>query len=154
MRDVLWVLVLVGCGGTQAAPPPVTNTAPPATAPPPAAPARLTSDVCAQRADELGPVSLRAEQVALRRGTGARTFAEVATTKDAPIEVCMPDGERAWIASVTCTDGSAPASSARAGSVGPGGTCGSVIDLYVVKCPEREYEVFMDMYMCPPGAGM
>jgi hypothetical protein len=117
------------------------------------APAGLTKDVCAQRADELGPVKLREDQVALRRGTGATKVSEIATSKAAPIEVCMPAGERAWLSSVACDDGTKPAFQ-RSGSVGPGGTCGSILDLYMVKCSDKQHEVFMDMYMCPPGEGI
>jgi len=98
-------------------------------------------------------VPLREDQVALRRGTGAKTFADIVTTKETPIEVCMPGGQRAWLGSVSCIDGTKPTGSGRSGSVGPGGTCGSIIDLYMVTCPEKQYEVFMDMYMCPPGEG-
>lgn len=155
MRQLLWVSVLVACGGKAPAPqPPPSNVSTTTQPTEPAAPAVLTKEVCAQRADEFGPVPLRAEQVALRRGTGAKKLGDIATTKDAPIEVCMPVGEREWLASVTCADGTAPTSRQRSGSVGPGGTCGSIIDAYIVKCPEKDYELFMDMYMCPPGAGM
>jgi hypothetical protein len=156
MRNVLWVLVAIGCGGSSKAPqPPVQPDGPTIqNTPPPATPTGLTKEVCAQRADDFGPVPLRAEQVALRRGTGAKRITDVPSTKDAPIEVCMPGGQREWLASVTCPDESKPTNAQRAGSVGPGGTCGSIIDRYVVTCPDKEYEVFMDMYMCPPGAGI
>lgn len=154
MRNIILLAAVFGCGGSTPPPqPPPSNAVPIADAP--IAPASgLTKEVCSQRADEFGPVALRAEQVALRRGTGAKTVADVATSKSAPIEVCMPAGEREWLASVTCSDGSKPTAAQRSGSVGPGGTCGSVIDLYSVTCPDKAYEVFMDMYMCPPGAGL
>ena len=157
MRNASWVVMLVvGCGGSSPTPQttPVSNqtTQQPPTTPP--APTGLTKEVCAQRGEEFGPVPLREDQVALRRGTGVKTFADLASSKDAPIEVCMPDGEHDWIKSVTCAGGATPSSSARSGSVGPGGVCGSIVDLYIVKCPEKEYEVFMDMYMCPPGLGI
>jgi len=38
---------------------------------------------------------------------------------------------------------------ARAGSVGQGGRCGSIIDHYVVACPEAKYDIFIDAYICP-----
>ena len=155
MRNAIWCLVLLGCGGSSAPPPqPPTNTSPDLTAQgqPPAAPAGLTADVCTQKKDDFGPVELRAEQVALRRGTGVTKFADLASTRETPIEVCMPGEQRAWLSSVACSDGSTNVPAQRSGSVGPGGTCGSIIDLYVVTCPEKQYEVFMDMYMCPPGA--
>ena len=156
MRNALWVLVVIGCGGSPSKPP--QQPAPPVpTGGNPmdeTSAGGLTKEVCAQRADEFGPVPLRAEQVALRRGTGAKKLTDVQSTKEAPIEVCMPGGQREWLGSVTCPDGSKPTGAQRSGSVGPGGTCGSIIDLYAVTCPDKEYEVFMDMYMCPPGAGM
>ena len=155
MRNVLWVLVVIGCGGSSK-PPPQQPPQPPVGQPPveATASAGLTKEVCAQRADEFGPVPLRTEQVALRRGTGATRLSDVPSSKDAPIEVCMPGGEQEWLGSVTCPDGSKSMGAKRSGSVGPGGTCGSIIDLYLVACPDKEYEVFMDMYMCPPGQGM
>jgi hypothetical protein len=152
----LVILVVSACSGgsTSQAPTLPSNQPPPATtdqAPPATG---LTKEVCAQRADELGPIPLQANQVALRHGTGVKTFAELASSREAPIEVCGPRGEVAWIKSVTCADSSVPSASGRSGSVGPGGVCGSIIDLYTVTCPEKQYEVFMDMYMCPPGEGM
>ncbi len=57
----------------------------------------------------------------------------------------------------TCEDGSRPYNDAqevaqsRRGNVGPGGTCGTIIDLYVATCPEGEYELHIDMYHCGPG---
>lgn len=154
MRNVLLLVVGFGCGGSTPPPqPPPSNAVP--TAETPATPTSgLTKEVCSQRKDELGPVALRADQVELRRGTGAKTFAEITTSKSAPIEVCMPPGEQEWLASVTCSDGSKPTEIRRSGSVGPGGTCGSILDLYNVTCPDTRYEVYMDMYMCPPDAGL
>jgi hypothetical protein len=154
----LVILILSSCFGGSSSQPatlPSNQTPPPSTAgtAPPAAPTGLAKEVCAQRATEFGAVPLQADQVALRRGTGVKTFADLKSTREEPIEVCMPQGERGWITSVTCSDGSKPSASGRSGSVGAGGVCGSIIDLYTVTCPEKEYEVFMDMYMCPPGEG-
>ncbi|MFO8072433.1 MAG: hypothetical protein R6V85_11220 [Polyangia bacterium] len=28
--------------------------------------------------------------------------------------------------------------------------CGRIVDLYVVPCPEKDYEIYMDMYHCSP----
>ena len=73
------------------------------------------------------------------------------STKDTPIEVCMPEGEMEWLFEARCDDDSNPfvsldhAHGARVGSVGAGQS-GNVIDLYEVRCPEKTYEVFMDMY--------
>lgn len=163
MRELLFVVVVSGCGGSSAPPPQAPMS--PAPAVPVEAPSEaevptqlpgLDASVCTQRTDELGPVMLTASQLPLRRGTGVTRFDRAPTSKSAPIEVCMPQGERAWLAGATCADGSAPSSAARSGSVGAGGVCGSIIDLYSVVCPEKTYEVYMDMYMCgsdDAGAG-
>lgn len=90
-----------------------------------------------------------------RRGAGAKTFGEVATTKEQPIEVCGIPAEMEWLLSVTCSDGSRPfrgwdhAHAARVGNVGPGGACGSIVDLYEVPCPEGTHAIYMDAYVCP-----
>ncbi len=89
-----------------------------------------------------------------RWGTGWTQFSEVRTSKAVPIEVCHADEEYAWIASLVCDDGTRPfatpgdAARSRAGSVGGGGRCGAVLDLYVVECPEATYKIYMDMYHC------
>lgn len=170
MRNASWMILLVACSGSSTSqqptvptnPPPATATTPPPSTPEPttatppsvAAAPGLTKDVCGQRKSEFGPIALRDEQVGMRRGSGVKTFADVASSQQAPIEVCMVAGEHAWLKGVTCTDGSAPSNSGRSGSVGMGGACNSIIDLYMVTCPEKQYEVYMDMYMCPPGKGM
>ena len=151
----LWLVLLIGCGGSSTAPQqpqpqPNPNPQPQVQ---PTAPAGLTADVCAQKKNDFGPVELRDDQVALRRGTGVAKFADLASTREAPIEVCSPSEQRAWLGGVACNDGPPKTAPQRSGSVGPGGTCGSIIDLYIVECPEKSYEVFMDMYMCPPGKG-
>ncbi len=151
MRTVVWVIALVGCGGSTPPPaPPPSNVAPPAPSTPPPA-TGLAKSVCQQRGDTFGPVTLTAEQAALRRGASAMKFADITTTKALPIEVCNPGGQMAWLRKVTCADGSLASSTNRSGNVGPGGLCDSIIDLYVAVCPEKPYEVYMDMYMCGPG---
>lgn len=90
-----------------------------------------------------------------RNGAGVTKFSEAKSTKAAPIEVCTIDAETEWLASLTCDDGSQPidgreaAEMARVGNVGKGGRCGSIIDLYRVKCPEASYELYVDGYVCP-----
>jgi hypothetical protein len=34
----------------------------------------------------------------------------------------------------------------------PGEVMGMPVDMYSVPCPEKTYEVFVNMYMCGPGA--
>jgi hypothetical protein len=112
---------------------------------------------------DVGTVQLGADEARARHGHGATKFSAAPTTKEKPIEVCGVDGQLEWLVTVTCDDGTQPftgpggpgeamdrAHSARRGSVGPGGRCQSPIDIYEVTCPERTYEVHMDMYMCGP----
>jgi len=91
-----------------------------------------------------------------RRGAGAKTFGEVASSQSQPIEVCGVKGELEWLVSTACADGSNPyhgdkdaAHSSRTGSTGTGGRCNAILDVYEAKCPEKTYEVYMDMYVCP-----
>ena len=71
------------------------------------------------------------------------------------VDVAMPCDHGHVLAKLRCEDGSTPirdhdtAEAARVGNVGKGGRCGSIIDLYQVKCPEATYELFVDGYVCP-----
>ncbi len=105
-----------------------------------------------------GPLSLTADEADARTGLRAARFSDVPATKDEPVEVCSVRGQTGWLTRVTCDDGTNPfggdanrAYDARVGSVGGGGRCGHVIDLYEVPCPEATYQVHMDFYMCGPG---
>ena len=175
MRPSLLLALLAACGG--ASPPPVaTGGDDPAGAPPSSGseggarggdevPARESerepswtdTSVCSQRSDPYGAVTLTAPQATGRYGHGSTRFDQVMTSKERALEVCGPAGELDWLFATSCADGSHPfadratAHGARRGSVGGGGRCGSVIDLYEVPCPEKTYEVHMDMYMCGPG---
>lgn len=76
-----------------------------------------------------------------------------------PIRVNMPEGERAYLARLRCSDAAAPAFQ-RQGSAGPG-PYGSIVDIYAVACANgepRESTIWMDMYhpqhretAAPPG---
>ena len=96
----------------------------------------------------------RAEWMKLT-GRNAKTYADVHSTKDQPVEVCGIATENEWLSSLTCTDGSHPienrgaAEQFRVGDLGAGGRCSSIIDLYRVKCPEATYDVYLDGYVCP-----
>jgi hypothetical protein len=89
-----------------------------------------------------------------RKGASATTFREARSTKDAPIEMCGVTDANLWLTTLRCGDGAQPlrdrgdAEKARLGNVGPGGRCGSIIDRYLVSCPEAGYEIFMDAYIC------
>lgn len=86
----------------------------------------------------------------------ATRFSELNTSQSNPVEVCMVDGQLERLMQLTCDDGSraftdrATAHASRSGNTGPGGQCDSIIDLFVVTCPEATYEVHMDMYVCAP----
>jgi len=90
-----------------------------------------------------------------RNGVGVTAFRELRSTKDAPIEMCGVSAANDWLVSLRCNDGSQPLKSRRdaedfrAGNVGSGGRCRSIIDRYRVLCPERRYEIFIDAYICP-----
>jgi hypothetical protein len=56
---------------------------------------------------------------------------------------------------MTCDDGKNPfqgdlsaAHASRRGSIGPGGRCEKIIDLYEVPCSGGRVEVYADMYIC------
>lgn len=61
-----------------------------------------------------------------------------------PVRADGPGGERAYLARLRCTDGSAPGFERR-GNVGPG-IYGYIVDLYQVRCGDSVSEVRMDMY--------
>lgn len=80
-------------------------------------------------------------------------------SKENPVRVNMPQGERAYLARLRCGDGAVPVYQ-RAGSFGPG-AFGSIIDGYDVICAggaPKPGLIFMDMYhpdhdetAAPPG---
>jgi len=81
-------------------------------------------------------------------------YSQVKSTKALPVEVCGIPTENAWLASLACDDGSHPinddtAETVRVGSLGEGGRCKSIIDLYRVTCPEASYDIYLDGYVCP-----
>jgi hypothetical protein len=90
-----------------------------------------------------------------RNGAGVTKFSQAKSTKELPIEVCTIPAETDWLASLSCDDGTQPidghqaAEMARVGNVGKGGRCGSIIDLYRIKCPEKSYDLYVDGYVCP-----
>lgn len=163
MRISLVLLVLAACGGgtsTQStAPTNNTPPAPPTEPPPPAAQAENDSSICSTRPDEFSPMALDATQAAQRRGRDITKFSAAKATKEKPLEVCGVTQQQDWLMAATCDDGSRPyqdrmqIAKSRRGSVGAGGTCGTIIDLYAATCPEATYEIHIDMYHCGPGEG-
>ncbi|HEY5927274.1 MAG TPA: hypothetical protein VIV11_36555 [Kofleriaceae bacterium] len=178
MRAALLMLV-VACGGSKSAtrqPQSGSNdwqeeefretsapTSPAAATTPGSKAAGEALATCKRRDD--GAFDLSAEDMLLRRGLGARTFGEVATTADTPIEVCGTKGELEWLLRATCADGSRPwghdrrkAHAARHGSRPTKGRCADgtpvMIDLYEVPCPEQRYSIYMNLYECGPGESL
>jgi hypothetical protein len=77
-----------------------------------------------------------------RNGANITKYSQARSTKELPLEVCTIDNESELLTTLACEDDSHPiadhaaAEMARVGNVGKGGRCGSIIDLYRVKCPE------------------
>lgn len=66
-------------------------------------------------------------------------------SRENPVRVNMPPGERGYLWKLRCPDGQRPRFE-RAGSVGIG-PYGNILDLYPVRCNGQEpVEVYMDMY--------
>ena len=109
------------------------------------------------RADEFSPAQLSPEEYAARHGAGVTRLPDLASSREQPVEVGGVDAQREFLLQVTCADGSKPFSSAdqvadaRTGNVGPGGRCEAIVDRYEVRCPEKTYEVYMDLYYCQAG---
>jgi hypothetical protein len=153
------LLVFAACGGNPAATSttPISSSGP--TQPPggeAAKPAEHAVDkgACANRPEMFGPFVLDEAQAQRRYGANARTFADAPTTKERAIEVCGIPASQQWLRGTACADGSIAKQNGRTGSVGPGGRCGAIIDYYTVTCPERDYDVYIDIYMCGPGESM
>lgn len=104
----------------------------------------------------------------LRWWIGERLLDEVKSSKEKPVEVCGVRGQLQWLMNSVCPDGKKPFSSfmeahqSRSGSIGAGGRCGKIVDLYRVPCETKVYEVYMSLYHCtssertrgegPPGS--
>lgn len=83
-------------------------------------------------------------------------------SRENPVRVNMPDGQRSYLRRLRCANG-APPDFSRSGSAGPG-PFGSIVDAYSVTCRGSEPAqsvIFMDMYhpthdetRAPPGFTM
>jgi hypothetical protein len=168
------LVIAASCGGSQKPAPQAAADAPDAasrfeTASGAAAVSSPTSatespvaQACKRRNDDpFDAFDLSGEQMLARRGLGDRTFADTASSLDAPIEVCGLMSSLDYLTRMTCADGSRPwgadkrkAHSSRSGSRQGKPRCGDIgpmIDRYEVPCPEARYAVFIDMYECGPG---
>lgn len=103
----------------------------------------------------VGPALVPEAVYASRGGAGVVRFSELNSTKARPLEECGLRAVVQRLATLTCDDGESPfqgelqaAHQSRAGNVGAGGRCGNILDRYEVKCPEKTYSVFADMYLC------
>ncbi len=147
---VIAVAAIHGCATAS-------QVAPAAAAPTAAAPAAVLATeggaLDCDRPKEYGPVLVSATQFALRKGARATRFSDVPSTKESPLEVCDLRMETGLLLSLLCDDGTSPfrdprsARRSRRGSM-IGGRCGSNVDVYEVRCPERSYQVYIDAYVC------
>jgi hypothetical protein len=90
-----------------------------------------------------------------RGGAGVAKFSALTTSQATPLEECGLRVILERLASLTCDGGEQPfggdlskAHMSRAGNVGEGGRCGSILDHYEIPCPEKQYDVYADMYFC------
>lgn len=68
-------------------------------------------------------------------------------SKENPVRVARPEGQRRYLGRLRCSDGKAP-KFYRAGNVGEG-PFGNIVDLYIVTCEggePKESQIHMDMY--------
>jgi hypothetical protein len=104
-----------------------------------------------------GPSLVSQQDYENRYGAGMSRFSELPTSTERPLEACGLEAALDQLARASCDDGTNPfggdprkAHESRAGSMGSGGRCGAIIDLYEVRCPEARYSVYVDMYFCGP----
>jgi hypothetical protein len=163
MRIVALLITVAWVAGCSSAPEPIKEMDVPVAGTPEVPATPMVHDAAPTHAPELActrpstfaAVQLDADSYRSRHGVGLTQLADVVSTKEMPIEVCMVEGQLEWLVALQCADGSSPfasepeAHAARSGNVGAGGRCDSIIDVYTVPCPEGAKEVFMDLYMCP-----
>ena len=112
-----------------------------------------------------GPAYVTTDQFIARHGAGATALSALSTSKAQPLEVCGYAPSMFAVAELACDDGSHPLGTTDGDlstlvgavqrvrhNVGPGGRCNSIIDEYAIPCPEATYHVFVDLYICLPGA--
>lgn len=155
----LIVLMLAACPAKKTAdapkdPVPGDAADPVATPSDAPAPTPQGNAFCTNRPEKAGPFVLDATLAAQRRGTGAKTYADVDSTKAQPIEVCGMEGARIWLESTKCPDGSVGLQGGRFDSVGRGGRCDTMIERFKVGCPDGTLNIVFAVHFCGPGEVM
>jgi len=156
-RGLALVVMVASAAGciTRGTPPPNTATASPATG----TTAGAGGLACGRNENDIfGPSLVPHDAYASRNGVMAARFSQLTTSMERPLEECGLRTVLQRLVALTCDDGSNPfrsdmraAHASRRGSMGAGGRCAQIIDVYVVKCPEKTYEVYADMYFCTEG---
>lgn len=108
-----------------------------------------------ERSSETGPVLVAPGY----RWVGADTtrFSDRTSSFADPYETCGLYAGLSLLSRLRCDDGRSPFASnreahdARLKPARPGGRCGSFVDAYEAKCPEKTYVVHIDAYVCEPG---
>jgi len=158
---IVVVVVLTGCAGGSASQPAASSAESQASgeADPGAVPGREAQESGAaaecHHPEPVGPVLVPDPVYASRTGHDAIRFSQLNTTAQRPLEECGLRTVLQRLATLTCDDGTNPfkgdlraAHASRAGNIGPGGRCGSILDHYDVPCREKTYAVHADMYLC------
>ncbi len=163
--------IIIGCGGA----PGEETTTPHSQTVSPAADAQSRDGVTTSNVDLerpfacpvdpgslgfMGTIPWSSDRASQRWGHGLYQFSMVKSSKQVPVEICGANDSYKYIAQLACDDGFHPfpspngARDARVGSMGPGGSCGRIIDLYMAGCPEGQYEIYVDMYHCAEGESL
>lgn len=112
----------------------------------------------AQREDYA--IEVDAARAAIRRGHGDQKFSDRRSSPDQPIEVCGYAQQYAWLARMACDDGTHPVadrgdtSATRGSTAVPIDDCLVMMDVWTVPCPEAEYTVVINQYVCTPDEGV
>ncbi len=83
-----------------------------------------------------------------------KLFSEQVTQAETPLEVCSVQDQLDLLLELRCDDGSNPfkgrteAHESRVQNIGESGRCGNVVDLYRISCPEKDYDIYLDSYVC------
>ncbi len=122
---------------------------------PPAAKIDAKKD-CA-RADAYSEIHAREEVYQGRYGSSATHYSQLQTTLQRPLEECGLQSALEHLSQLACDNETQPfatlesAHNARKGSMGSGGRCASIVDVYEIVCPESRYLIHVDMYFCGPS---